>query len=228
MRSGVISRGRSEFPGPSQREQVTMKRKPTVFVVDDDPRVRRTLQTLLEAGGIRGETFGTGRAFLDAGVADRPGCLLVDFQLPDMTGLEVIRQMAARPIRHPIIVMSGRGDVGTVVQTIKAGAFDFVEKPIDRRVLLDRVRQAIDQDVRNRREYRRRAGVVAQLSRLTARERQVMELVVAGEPNKRIAAELGISQRTVEIHRANVMKKTEADSLADLVRLADFAQSNGG
>lgn len=196
---------------------------PSVFVVDDDKAVRDSLQWLLESAGLEVRTFPDAQAFLDdlAALEGEPrGCLLADLRLPGMSGLDLQDRLNERGIKIPVIVITGHGDVSMAVRAMKAGAVHFIEKPFNEQVLLERVREALARDA----EGRRAAGDAAQLEQrhasLTPRERQVMELVVTGRLNKQIAADLELSPKTVEVHRAHVMEKMEAGSLADLVRMA--------
>ncbi|MCW5773860.1 MAG: response regulator transcription factor [Rhodospirillaceae bacterium] len=193
----------------------------TVFVVDDDEAVRQGLGALLRAKGYGVEAFASADEFLAAMPSSRPACLLVDIRMPGMSGLELQREMKRRDAALPVVVVTGHGDVPAAVAALKAGAVDFLEKPFDADALLAAVSEGL----------RKAAAVAAgvkpdfaalaeRVAGLTPREREVMELVVAGQPNKVIAHRLAISLRTVEIHRARVMDKTGVKSLADLVRLA--------
>lgn len=198
--------------------------EPVVFVIDDDAEVRKLLQRILESAGRTVLTFASALAFLEQRTTDEPGCILLDINLPGLSGLEFQEQLAAQNRLIPIIVISGRADVASAVRAMKAGAVDFLEKPFDGDVLLHRVEQAIALDADRRKNAARRAGIEARLSRLTPREREVMDLVIQGHPNKRIAAMLSRSEKTIEIHRARVMQKMEAGSLAELVREAEAHQ----
>jgi two-component system response regulator FixJ len=189
-----------------------------IFVVDDDPGIRDSLAMLLASSGYDAKPYPSAAAFLASEAPDAAGCMVVDVQMPDMNGLALQRELAARRFRLPVIIMTGHGDIPIAVQAMKAGAVDFLEKPFDDGVLLDCVRRALervstaeDQSLAAR-ETRRR------LEQLTDRERQVLDLIVAGKANKVIAYELSISPRTVEIHRSRVMEKMDAGNLADLVR----------
>lgn len=196
-----------------------MPADPTVFVVDDDEAVRDSIRVLLETAGFRVEDFAAPGDFLSSDAPGRPGCLLVDVRMPGMTGLEVQRRLRETGSLLPVIVVTGHGDVPLAVQAMKDGAVDFVQKPFDEDVILDAVRTALDE------AERRRAPpcppeVLGRLATLTPRERDVLEGLVAGRPNKVIAHHLSISPRTVEIHRARVMDKMRAESLPRLVRMA--------
>ena len=201
--------------------------EPTVFVVDDDAAVRRSFEWLVGSVGLRTETFDSAQAFLKAYDPARPGCLVMDVRMPGMSGLELQERLLAEGITLPIIVVSGFGDVPTAVRVMKQGAVDFVEKPFSDQAMLDRIQASIEHDLRTREADAERAGARNDLANLTRRETEVMESVIAGRSNKEIARALHISPKTVEVHRANVMKKMRADSLADLVRLAERAAHPG-
>ncbi len=192
----------------------------TVFIVDDDAAVRDSLALLLESAGLAAETYASAQTFLDAYTADRPGCLLLDVRMPGMSGLELQSVLKQRHIDVPVIFITAHGDVPLSARAFKAGAVDFLEKPVDERALIERVREALIRDERNRRRRSERAEVAARLERLTPREREVMTLVAQGQSNKEIAKHLNVSYRTVETHRARVMDKMEADSLSALIAMA--------
>ena len=193
---------------------------PTVFVVDDDPALRRSLSYLIESVGLEVETFAGGEAFLDACDPDRPGVLVLDLRMPGIGGLDVQRELKQRGIDIPIILLTGHAEVSTAVRSLKEGAFDFIEKPFSDQVLLDSIQAAIREDRTVRAQRIRQADIAERVERLTQREREVMERVVVGEANRVIAEHLGLSPKTVEVHRAHVMEKLEVRSLAELVRLA--------
>jgi FixJ family two-component response regulator len=195
---------------------------PVVFIVDDDASVRRSIQDLLSSVALRSEAFATAQAFLDSKRAGCPGCLILDVRLPGMSGLEFQRGLAGAGVTIPIIFITGHGDVPTTVLAMKSGAVEFLTKPFRPQELLDGVQQALDRDRQLRAKRRERAEVVNNYETLTAREREVMELVVSGLPNKQIAAKLGIGEHTVKIHRGRVMAKMKADSLPALIRMADM------
>lgn len=192
---------------------------PTVFIVDDDEAVRDSLGALVESAGLASETYASGAAFLAAVGAERAGCVLLDVQMPGLGGLEIQRRLAAGHATLRVIVVTGHGDVPLAVKAMKAGAFDFVEKPFDDEGLLDCIRRAIAETERHRSSETAAAGLEG-LSQLTPRERDVLHQLIVGNPNKLIAYELGISPRTVEVHRARVMEKMQARNLSHLVRLA--------
>jgi FixJ family two-component response regulator len=195
----------------------------TVFVVDDDPSVRRSTERLVRSMGFGVRTFATGREFLDFVAAARvegPACVVLDVQLPGPSGLDLQRELAGRDARIPIIFLTGRGSIPMSVRAMKEGAVEFLTKPVRSRDLLAAIRAAIAGDRALQEERRERAALRERYARLTAREREVMAHVVAGLLNKQIAGELASSERTVKFHRAHVMKKMQAESLADLVRMA--------
>lgn len=191
----------------------------TVFVVDDDTATRRSLSWMLESAGRRVEAFPSGEAFLEAYRSDRGGCLVLDLRMPGMTGLVLQEHLTRRGIRLPVIMLTGYGEVAVAVQALQSGAIDFMEKPVDEARLLKCIDTAFGLDADRRRREQVRRTCASRIDRLTRREREVMTMVVAGKANKVVAYELGISQKTVESHRARVMLKLEVGSLADLVRL---------
>jgi two-component system response regulator FixJ len=197
----------------------TVIAKPTVFVVDDDSAVRDALRFLMRSVGLTVETFSSAAEFLDAYRDDRAGCLVLDIRMPGMTGLELQDKLIERRSILPIIFITGHGDVPMAVEAMQAGAMDFIQKPFRDQDLLDRIHQAIDKDAKTRQSLGELAAIRMRLASLTPREREVMDLVVHGKANKVIAGDLDLSQRTVEIHRARVMEKMEASSLAHLVRM---------
>lgn len=198
----------------------------TVFVVDDDAAMRDSLRWLLQSVNFPVETYASAEEFLAAYDVARPGCLVLDVRMPGMSGLTLQETLAARGMTLPVIMITGYGEVPTAVRALKGGALDFIEKPFNDEILLERVRQALERDRAARAVWARQADAQARLEQLTQREREVMELVTAGKANKVIAAELGLSPKTVEVHRANVMRKMEADSVAELVRLAMMLSAN--
>jgi two-component system response regulator FixJ len=192
---------------------------PTVFVVDDDPAIRFAMQALMESIGLKHEILASGDEFLEKVSDQRSGCLVLDIRMPGLGGLELQEELIRRGNTLPIIFITGHGDVPMAVDAMQKGAVDFIQKPFRDQDLLDRVREALATDEEQRKSQQEHAEVAERLARLTNREREVFDLVVTGKPNKVIAYELGVSQRTVEIHRARVMEKMSAKSLADLVKM---------
>jgi two-component system response regulator FixJ len=192
----------------------------TVFVVDDDAAMRDALVQLLEAASLRVESFANGPAFLAAHGEDRPGCLLLDMAMPGMTGLEVQSALKARGLAIPIVFLTGHGDIPLAVRALQAGAVDFLEKPILGSALLERVQRALKLDGERRQTEGRTQDIQQRHARLSSREREVMALAVSGLTNKEVAQKLGISPRTVEVHRTHVMHKMGAANLAELVNMA--------
>ena len=192
-----------------------------MFVVDDDPSMRRSLETLLRSVGHDVRLFSSAQEFMQATRPDAPGCLVLDVRLPGMSGLTFQQELAKAGVALPIIFITGHGDVPMTVRAMKAGAAEFLTKPFDDQVLLDAIHAAIERDRARRRDAGRLAMLQARYHELTERERQVMKLVVAGRANKQIAAELGLSVVTVKVHRGQVMRKMLARSVAELVRMAD-------
>jgi len=192
---------------------------PIVYVVDDDDAVRDFVSGLIASVDLHVRALASAREFLDAYEKDRPGCLLLDMRMPGMSGLELQRELSKRAIKLPVIMITAYGDVPAAVQAMKMGAFDFIEKPFNNQALLDQVQAAVFESTHSGRSRLTKEGVTARFKTLTSRENQVLDLVVAGETNKSIARQLDISPRTVENHRARVMEKTGASSLAELVRM---------
>ena len=203
-----------------------IKHKATVFVVDDDEAVRNSLRWLIESVGVKVETYESAQAFLRAYRPKRAGCLVVDVRMPGMSGLELQDWLVMQGINLPVIVITGHGDVPMAVRAMKTGAVDFIEKPFNDQLLLDRIQSAVEQDIQRRHDNAERTEIEARLAQLTPREREVMNMVVAGDSNKMIATTLGVSKKTVEAHRAKVMEKMEAESLAELVRMALIAKTS--
>lgn len=200
---------------------------PTVYVVDDDESVREAVKKLILSVGLRAETFGTTREFIRNKRPDGPACLVLDVRLPDVSGLEFQRELAAAGIEIPIIFITGHGDIPMSVRAMKAGAVEFLTKPFRGQELLDAVQEAIARDRAASGKRARLAEIRALHDSLTAREKEVMALVVRGLLNKQIAAELGTSELTIKTHRGRVMEKMRAESVADLVRMSESLKPAG-
>jgi len=192
----------------------------SVFIVDDDADIRDSLSMLLQAAGYETRAFESATALLASEVADKVGCLIADVMMPEMDGISLQKELVDRRSSLQVIVMTGHADIPLAVGAMKAGAVDFLEKPFDETILLESVRRALDRASTAGDHVKEARGAAARLALLTERERQVLDLIVAGKANKVIAHELSISPRTVEIHRARVMEKMDAGNLADLVRKA--------
>ncbi len=192
-----------------------------VFVVDDDASVRHSTERLVRSLGFAIQTFASAREFLDGARSEKPGCLVLDVHMPGLSGLDLQRELAQRGLEIPIIFLTGHGDIPMTVRAMKAGAVEFLTKPVKSRVLLDAIRAAIER-ARVSHQARREVGALRErYERLTPREQEVLPLVVAGLLNKQIAGELAVSERTVKFHRAHIMKKMQAESLAELVRMVE-------
>lgn len=197
------------------------EKQASVFVVDDDEAVRKSLERLLRSAGYRARVFGSAEEYLASPLEDGPACLLLDLQMPGLGGLDLQKALSELGRHLPIVFITGHGDVPTSVKAMKAGAMDFLPKPFDDRALFEAIRQAIEKSLRASRENDEKRALEDRLRLLTRREREVFALVAEGKPNKRIALDLGTSEKTVKVHRGRVMKKLGAASLADLVRLAE-------
>jgi len=195
------------------------RKKPTIYIVDDDDGMRRALTVLMQTVGYNAIAFERPTEFLQKLDPNQPGCLVLDVRMPEMSGLEVQQQLNRNGSMLPVILITGHGDIPMAVQAMKDGAFDFLQKPFRDQDLLDRINGAIKQDAENREIVERHADLKRRVESLTPREREVMVLVVDGRANKVIAIDLGLSERTVEIHRANVMEKMQARSVAHLVKM---------
>jgi len=200
-----------------------MNSEPTVFVVDDDQPMRNSLKWLIESIGMKVKTYDSADEFLNNYYPGRAGCLLLDVRMPGMSGLDLQVHLARQDSRLPVIIITGHGDVAMAVKAMKAGAVDFIEKPFHDEELLGSIRNALDYDEQQRSLQSQRAEIAARLVELTPREHEVMEMVTDGKANKEIATALGVSAKTVEAHRARVMDKMRASSLAELVRMALIA-----
>jgi len=195
--------------------------KAIVHVVDDDASMREALQNLCHSIGIEARTYATARDFLTTAVSDAPGCLVIDIRLPDMNGLDFQAQLTQTGVRLPVVVMTGYGDIPMSVRAMKSGAVDFLPKPFNDQDMLDAVLAAIERDRQQRAVDHDISKVRERFETLSAREQQVMQLVTVGKLNKQVAGDLGISEVTVKVHRAAVMRKMGARSLAGLIRMAD-------
>jgi FixJ family two-component response regulator len=193
--------------------------EPMVYVVDDDEAMRNSLKWLIESVGLRVDTYGSADEFLRGYYPGRGGCLLLDVRMPGMSGLELQEHLAEHQAHLPVIIITGHGDVPMAVRAMKVGAVDFIEKPFNDEFLLDSIRRALAVDAEQRGLQARQAEIATRLALLTPREYEVMEMVADGRSNKEIANALGVSAKTVEAHRARVMEKMEARSLAELVRM---------
>lgn len=200
--------------------------EPTVYIVDDDDAVRRFLCQLVASVDLNVKAFESAQEFLDAYQSDGPGCLVLDIRMPGISGLELQQELNRRGIELPTIVLTGHGNVQVAVHAMKGGAVDFIEKPFNNDLLLDRVQHAVAASVEGYDERVRRNEIAERLGRLTPRERQILDLVVTGETNKAMAEILHISGKTVEIHRAKVMDKMSAGSLAELVRMVSMLEDH--
>ena len=196
---------------------------PLVYIIDDDASVRRAVKRLVKSAGFRAEAFATAMEFLRHDLPDGPGCLVIDIKMPGLTGLELQEKLIAANVALPIIFITGHGDIPMSVKAMKAGAVDFLPKPFHNRDLLGVIQKAIEQDIKGNRNRALLSDIHHRVESLTPREREVFSLVVTGMLNKQVAAELGASEKTIKVHRARVMAKMEAESLAELVRLADAA-----
>jgi len=199
---------------------------PTVFVVDDDQAMRSSLKWLIESIGMQVKTYGSADEFLSSYFPGRASCLLLDVRMPGMSGLDLQAHLAREDSRLPVIIITGHGDVAMAVKAMKSGAVDFIEKPFHDEELLTSIRNALEFDEKRRALQSRRAEIAVRLAELTPREHEVMEMVTEGRANKKIATVMGVSAKTVEAHRARVMDKMGASSLAELVRMALIASDD--
>jgi len=206
---------------------------PTVFVVDDDEAVRNSLRFLLKSVGLQTQALASATEFLQIYQPSQAGCLVLDVRMPAMSGLELQQQLNLRGATIPVIFITGHGDIPMAVEAMQHGAFDFLQKPFRDQDLIDRIQRALAKDGKMRASLKQHERIKRRLDSLTPREREVLTLMIKGMPNKVMAAELGVSQRTVEIHRARVMEKSGAGSLAQLVRMVmdvepESAENQGG
>ena len=192
--------------------------KVTIHVVDDDPSTRKYLSELISTANYKSKIYDSATGFLQTYKEDGIGCLILDLRLPDINGLDLQSQLASNNIDLPVIMITGFGDVPTAVEAMKAGVLDFIEKPFSAQFLLDRIHNAVIKHKTDREQKQASEKVLDRIHTLTKREKEVMELVVQGKQNKDVASELGISIKTVEVHRSNVMDKMQANSIAELVR----------
>jgi len=199
-----------------------------VYVVDDDQAVRSSVRWLLESVHLPVETFGSAQEFLEAHEPGRPGCLVLDMRMPGLNGLQLQETLTARRVRLPIIFITGHGDIDIAVRAMKAGAFDFIEKPFSDQSLLDTVQRCLEWEDRQRQDARQREQVIQRLNSLTPREAEVLDGVISGKSNKLIAVALDISTKTVEVHRARVMEKMAVNSVAELTALYISSGSHSG
>jgi FixJ family two-component response regulator len=200
---------------------VTTEALPTVFIVDDDRGLRQAIQDLVESVGLRAESFASGEDFLRTKRMNRPSCLVLDVRLPQMSGLDFQQRLTETGIQIPIIFITAHGDIPMSVRALKSGALEFLTKPFRDQDLLDAIHQALERDRAARDQQSEIHNLQERVRTLTAREQEVMNLVVSGMLNKQIASEIGTSEATVKIHRGNVMRKMKAGSVVDLVRMAD-------
>jgi FixJ family two-component response regulator len=205
----------------------TKQQAATVFIVDDDEAVRNSLRLLVKSVGLPASTANSAQEFLTSYNPAHPGCLVLDVRMPGMSGIELQQQLNLRGAVIPVIFITGHGDIPMAVEAMQQGAFDFLQKPFRDQDLIDRIQRALEKDRISRDELTQRSRIHERRGTLTPREREVLDLVTAGKPNKIMAADLGLSQRTVEIHRARVMEKMGASSLAQLVRMTLDLQERG-
>lgn len=197
-----------------------MSGQQTVYVVDDDAAMRKSLRWLVESVGLKVETFASAGEFLESVRPGMHGCIILDVRMPGMSGLDLQEQLVEQRLMLPVIIITGHADVPMAVRALKSGAHDFIEKPFNDQVLLERVQRALEQGDEDRMIEDRRRMIDDRIATLTPRERQVMEMVVNGMANKQVAAELGLSEKTIEVHRKHVMDKMQAGNVADLIRMA--------
>jgi FixJ family two-component response regulator len=215
MSVGYQMRMHGRSPAAANRAEEV---RPLVILVDDDDNLREALQELLLSAGLDAIGFGSTHDLLEAELPDRPGCLVVDVQMPGVSGLDLQHRLVESGDARPIVFLTGHGDIPMSVQAMKAGAVDFLTKPVSDRALLDAIATGIERDIKQRAHSRRLKEHLSRLALLTCRERQVLREVVAGRQNKQIAFDLGIKEITVKLHRSNVMRKMQVTSIGELVR----------
>ncbi|MFI4849998.1 MAG: response regulator transcription factor [Gimesia chilikensis] len=198
---------------------MTIQQEATVFVVDDDPAIRKSLRWLIESVGLKVQTHELASEFLESYSPDHPGCLVLDVRIPGMSGLELQEKLRERGYDIPVIIVSGYGDVPMAVRAMKAGAVDFLEKPVSDQVLLDYIQKGIERDIQNKANREQNKELVERKATLTRRENEVMKYVVSGFSSREIAEKLNVSFKTVEAHRAKIMKKMQAKSVPKLIQM---------
>jgi RNA polymerase sigma factor (sigma-70 family) len=203
-----------------QHSHTTAPIEQAVYIVDDDPIIRKLLESILADENIPARSYASAELFLLEYSSANAGCILLDIMMPGMNGMELHRVISAHGNSAPVIFLTGSADVAIAVEALKAGAMDLIEKPLDRDLVMSRIEKAMALDLDNRRRQQESEDIQQRFKRLTPREREVMEGIVSGQPNKRIANSLGISSRTVEVHRKNIIEKLQVDSVADLVRMS--------
>jgi FixJ family two-component response regulator len=206
---------------PGSSAPATKEEQPVVYLIDDDESVREGMADLLRSVGHNVQSFGSAQEFLDSKRPDVPGCIVLDVRLPGPSGLEFQRTLTRSEIHLPIIFISGHGDIPMSVRAIKSGALEFLTKPVHEQQLLDAVQTGVEQDRARRQQARSVAELQERFGSLTPREREIFKLVVSGRRNKQIAADIGLSEMTVKVHRSQITRKMQARSLVDLVRMAD-------
>ncbi len=204
-----------------------MSDAPTVTVVDDDEQVRDSLAALIQSMDLAVECYASGEEFLEKYTHSRPGCVVLDLRMPQLSGLEVIEELSARSVDVPVIMISGHGDIPAAISAMKAGAIDFLEKPYRGSALMESVRRAIDVDLRNRRQQAERRAMLDRYGSLTAEEKEVLRLTAEGQPDKTIALRLDLSLRTIQLRRASLMNKLNMRSRAELIRFAQMIEQSG-